>query len=153
MKLGRNPNTGEVTPYIKENKPMSTNNIQGMTTQCCEKCSCTCTDGSMLAMKNPHCSQSDCPCHQTHTTKEGWEERWQIIKDGRSNSKYHKNYVAIHVAEDFLRSEIQKAQVEERENILKLLPEKYLFQDAWHRGFNGCLNELHARITNKQSEV
>jgi len=42
------------------------------------------------------------------------QERFAKLVEGRKNSKYHKNYIAIHVVEAFVKSEIDIAVAEER---------------------------------------
>lgn len=116
------------------------------TKECCEKCQGNGRHNENLLPQ--YCI--DCPCHSP--TKQGWEESWQVIKDGRSNSKYHKNYVAIHVAEAFIASEIQKAQVKVLDEVslaFKIWDERSDFQQF----MTGYLKDFRTRITNNQSEI
>lgn len=87
-----------------------------MTTQCCEKCRHL---GLPEAYSRPHAS---CPCHQTHTTKEGWEERFDtrfldgmVSEDAVAYAKSIKAFIAY---------EIQKAQVEVLDEVDGMLPNK-----------------------------
>mgnify|MGYP001581242729 CR=1 FL=1 len=43
-----------------------------------------------------------------------WEKEFDKIVKGRKNSKYHKNYIALHIAKDFIYQTLkaQRAELE-----------------------------------------
>lgn len=99
-----------------------------MTTQCCEKCKGQSHDwvGAQTPVSFPYCVRPDCPCHQTHTTKEGWRERfdekftvgqtyWRPEKEWHS----YGNQTQPDAIKAFIASEIQKAQVKHGERLVR----------------------------------
>jgi rRNA maturation endonuclease Nob1 len=52
------------------------------------------------------------------------QERFAKLVEGRKNSKYHKNYIAIHIVEAFVKSEIDLAIKEERRRVVEKCQEE-----------------------------
>lgn len=114
---------------------MSTNN----TTPCCEKCQ------HFTASCDGYCT-----CHQTHTTKEGWEERFdETLK--KIEYFYLEPIYGSEVIRELFASEIQKAQVEVLDELYKAY--KFADEDIEAGAMLHAMKQIRARITNKQSEI
>ena len=124
-----------------------------MTTHC-EKCWRTHTTHiSPRLLKQPHCTDDNCPCHQTHTTEEGWKERFGDLFPTLSVSTKNADqlgYDLVHRTKEvkaFIASEIQKAQVEVLDEMMKECDE------TENEEGRKLVRRFRARITNKKSEV
>lgn len=46
--------------------------------------------------------------------KDNWRDKLEKIVEGRQNSKYHKNYIAIHIVKSFI-SQVEQSAIERTE--------------------------------------
>lgn len=85
----------------------------------------------------------------THTTKEGWEERFDKAFD--ADKHWQGDEWVTEKVKAFIASEIQKAQVEVLDELYKAY--KFADEDIEAGAMLHAMKQIRARITNKQSEI
>jgi hypothetical protein len=69
------------------------------------ECGCLCLD----CYEKHHCGNTKCAGLPQEKQSEEWQKEFEEIIKGRKNSKYHHNYVAIHIIKPFISQVEQKA--------------------------------------------